>query len=341
MSGYVTVHASSRRDGRVDAPARPWSHWERLVLLDERAPLLRGSPRGVLVDPSGTRTLAVYDGYVLVVEPYGSRSFTGPDVGSWVAVAEAEGLLYGDGLHPWDGSEPMPITAGGLFADAFFQWAVERTARGFGTVGLVAAALEARQLVARLPGGTLVRPSETGPLSAGPAVIVDGTAVIALPDDTLIRTDGSTTTTLADPLPVAELSVCDDAIVTVDADRRHLRVLEQDGTPRWSCALPFPVRQPALDGGDGRIYAAGLGLAAIEHGEVKWHVPSDRPLFATSLGTDGIVVAGGGRLDHLDRDGLPATTLEIPDRSRCCAAPAVSEGGAIHLATTTGIFILR
>ena len=338
IDGYVTLHASSRRDGRVNAPARPWSQWERLVLLDDRAPPLRGSPRGVLVDPSGTRTLAIYDGSVVVVEPYGSRTFSGPQGGSWIAVADPEGLLFGDRWHPWEGSEPRLIGTEGLFADGLYQWAVERGPRGYGTVGRVAAT---RQLVAQLPGGQVVLPAEAGPLSTGPAVIADGVAVIALPDGTLVRTDGVETTTLTDGLTVCELSLCGDAIVTVSADRRHVRVHDRDGALRWSCALPFPVHQPPLDGGDGRIYAAGDGVAAIADGEVTWHFPADRRLFATSLGLEGVVVAGGRRLDHLDRNGLPATTLEIPDGSRCCAPPAINSTGEIHLGTTTGIFVLR
>jgi hypothetical protein len=174
--------------------------------------------------------------------------------------------------------------------------------------------------------------------------LLDGRdAIVALADGSILRSDGRSIVELvaSSGHATADLSLCGETIVAVDASRRALRAYDAGGSLRWSVAVPFPLTQPPLDGGRERVYAVGHGLVAIDDGRLAWHVAARERVYATSLGRDGIVVGCGPWVDHVDRDGTTRMRAETPDRSICCTPPAASASGELHLGTTSGLYILR
>jgi hypothetical protein len=111
-----------------------------------------------------------------------------------------------------------------------------------------------------------------------------------------------------------------------------------DGAERLVLELPFTVRQPAIDGGGGRVLVAGDGLAAIEGDEIVWQRESALPGYATAYGDGSVAFAAGRDLVILDRDGREHERLSVPEDELVFTPPAIGADGSVWLATGKALY---
>jgi hypothetical protein len=111
-----------------------------------------------------------------------------------------------------------------------------------------------------------------------------------------------------------------------------------DGAERLVLELPFTVRQPAIDGGGGRVLVAGDGLAALDGDEIVWQRESALPGFATAYGDGSVAFAAGRELVILDRDGREIERHELPEDELVFTPPAIGADGSVWLATGKALY---
>ena len=339
MAAYGTIDGSFRRDGRVDAPARTWRHFERIVLSGPVGEAYMGSPRAVLVDADGLRRAIVYEEYLILVEPYGARVIPGPGRALCGALLERQGLVYGATRYGFDGTQTR-LDRSGLHDEGATHLAVLATDAAFATVVLSRPSWSGPKFAVRFRSGEgLVQFRRTE----------EGTGALGGPRHAFVAVAGELRRVAANGAQLEEHVLANDVPPTVDVaaieDRAvatcpRLHELRDYGHNAQRVQLGFAPSQPPLDGG-GQLYACGRGIAAVAEGRLRWQKPANLPLFATSLGPAGVVVAGGRMLRHYDRDGRSLTELTTPDGSRFCTPPAPSPSGTLHVGTTSGAFAIH
>ncbi len=342
MEAYTMPNAAAGRHGRVEAPARAWRHFERLVVDGPARRLWGGGASSLLVDAEGTRVGVVHGDFMIVVEPFGARVLDGGP--GWSAMMGTDGVVYGDRLHPWGAGSHRSLDGSGVFTNEVEQHAARWVDGTWSSVVVAAPARRARRLVAT--GRADGRAWHRGWPTEGSAAIDDAGGIACAPGgDHIVRLDAAGQTISERALPagitVRELAAVDGILLATDRDRRRVHVLTADGTLQASVELRVVVHGPALAGPPGRLYAAGQGLVAVDDERVSWSKPANVRLHATSLGTAGVLVAGGTRLCHYDLDGALRSDVRIPDGSRIVAPAAPACDGTLYLSTATGVFALR
>ncbi len=186
------------------------------------------------------------------------------------------------------------------------------------------------------------------------AIAPDGRMVVAMTDRRFLVYDTKLRGVFRapDPLAQAKLSFVPDDISIVDAGvallgaegsggPRFLHVLDMQGHELWKVSAAFRVDSPPLDGGAGRVYLVGQGLAAVEDGETLWSQASSAQVYATALSDGSLLVAAGPELRVVGRDGSIKQRLAVPGGHPLVAPPAVAADGSAWLATSEGLYLAR
>jgi hypothetical protein len=128
---------------------------------------------------------------------------------------------------------------------------------------------------------------------------------------------------------------------TPSAKATLARGLDAHGVITWSTEVPFEALQPAVDGGGGRVYVVGRGIAALERGVVQWAAGSESPLQATAFADGTLAVVVGSRLRIVDRSGGIRQDLTVPDGGLILTPPAIGPDGAVWIATKEALYVAR
>ena len=155
------------------------------------------------------------------------------------------------------------------------------------------------------------------------------------------------------PIPTAQtklgfvpydISIVEDgaAILSgIDAGPRALYLVDLQGHEQWKANIDFAVEAPPIDGGDGRVYVVGKGIAAFEDGKTLWSQPSSASVHATSLSDGSLLVTVSAELRVVARDGTIKQTLKVPEGDALVAPPAVTADGTVWLATAKALYVAR
>lgn len=108
-----------------------------------------------------------------------------------------------------------------------------------------------------------------------------------------------------------------------------------DGRERSRAAVPFAGLQ-ALRRRDGSVVVAGMGVALVDDGTVRWARASSDRVHAAVVG-DGIVLAHGTTIERVDAVGRVVATASIEGGPITCLGP-IGGDGAIWVATATGVW---
>ena len=119
-----------------------------------------------------------------------------------------------------------------------------------------------------------------------------------------------------------------------------LHVLGMNGAEQRHVSVPFEVLQPPIDGGDGRIYLAGTGFAAVQDGHVEWSQPRGARLLATAFSGGEVAMVTGGALRVVDRSGNVRQSFSVPNET-FATPPAIAEDGSVWVASQGGLFAAR
>ncbi|MFO0614553.1 MAG: hypothetical protein U0414_18350 [Polyangiaceae bacterium] len=115
-----------------------------------------------------------------------------------------------------------------------------------------------------------------------------------------------------------------------------------DGSERWSATVPWEVRQPPVDGGQGRVLVAGDGLTALEEGVELWSIPPmEQTIRATAFSDGAVAITKGSALQILSREGNVVSTLATPDGESLITPPAIASDGSIWAASRDHLYVAR
>lgn len=353
MMAYTTEYATSARSSLVAVRAASWTS-----LVETGPTPSAGNPdrlaRFVLHDPSGqhhairTRTTLDVLGGLSIAD--GALRGIGL-VTSW-------GVLLGDVDRRWDG----------LTLDGFENYN-ERSLRFDTRLTSVGHQLAARLADTHWTSVVQEHPS----LQADPSVRIashggqrdwidvvpgqgvaaigeDGRVFVALDDGRLriYAPDGDTQELRGRPRVEVALgdvpthaSAFGDACVLLSRRGAGTRVrwIDADGSARWEVEVPFDAKQPAIDGGGGRVYIAGDGLAAIDRGRLTWSNAGS--LVRATATTDLLAVASGTELQLVAPDGSLVHRLVTPIAAALLTPPAIDPRGHAWVASSDQLWVTR
>ena len=135
--------------------------------------------------------------------------------------------------------------------------------------------------------------------------------------------------------------------LTTSLERRRLdwttavHVLDKSGHALEHGAVRFAVLQPPIDGDHGRIYVAGLGFAALEHGKVVFAHASTLVCRATAFLDGDVAVTVGRELRFVGRDGAIKQSLRVPEGETITTPPAIAGDGAVFVVTEKALYAAR
>jgi hypothetical protein len=120
----------------------------------------------------------------------------------------------------------------------------------------------------------------------------------------------------------------------------EVRSIDAAGATQWSARVGFPVLQPPIDMGGGRVAVAGRGLACIEAGRVVWTKPANVDVYATAFANGTLAVGIGSRLAIIDIDGTWRSSIELPDGMLIVTPPAIGADRSLAFGTTVHTFVV-
>jgi|GEM_PF-5334643 len=353
MTAYTMEYATCTRASIVSVRAAPWS-----TLVEAGRIPGAGDPdrlaRFVLHDPSGQR--------------HAIRTRTTLDVLEGISLSDGRlrgiglvaewGVILGDADRRWDG-----LTLDGFenYNERSLRFDTRLTSGG-------------HQLAVRLMGDHWTSVVQEHPsLQAAPSVrivsdngptrwidVVPGSGVAAIGDDgrVFVALDDGRMRMYASDGDVEDLRgkarvdvILDDVATHASAfgdacvllSRRgagtRVRWIEPTGSVRWETMVPFEAHQPAIDGGGGRVYIAGEGLAAIDNGRLTWSTSAHR-LRATAT-TDGLAVAAGTELQFVAPDGSLVRRFVTPIAAALLTPPAIDPHGHAWVASSDQLWVTR
>lgn len=344
---YVTEYASSCRSSRTHALPRSYTQIAAMMPLD-------ASPSFVHLDPTGTHVV-VRDENGLYLD---TKQRMGPGGFRGIAYVTPWGAILGRWEMRWDGktldgrddhtestpSFPVDIAQG-------YQLAARWTAERWTSVGQQLGAFDVRTVVS-IHSRTADADWVSVILGTGSAAIGDDGRVIVGMEDGRLRvypahgnaTDGmrgSPRHELSTDEGIHDLSAIGAGAVVLARRSGATGVRLVEDRVVWSTEVAFAAHQPPIDGGDGRIYVAGDGLAAIDRGVVVWSSPSVVPTRATSFADGTLAVCRGPGLQIVTRDGSIVQQLATSDGATIVTPPAIAPDGSIWFATREHVCVAR
>lgn len=345
---YITEYANSARSSRVVAKPRSYTQLHVVTRLPDEE-----SPSFVLLDPAGTRVL-VRGRTTLALDPsitIGDGPFRGIGyVTDWGAILGSidkrwDGLTH-DGYENYqERSPPFAVRI-----ESGYQLAARYSPTRWTSVGQQVPTL-------RVPAEIAIysRASDRSEWMD----VIPGRGVAAIADDhVIVATAAGKVRSYASGgdakdlcgTPRSEISIgegADDVSITsagtVVLSARGSATAARLVTDQvvWSAEVAFVSRQPAIDGGEGRVYIAGDGLAAIDRGAVLWSTPSVVPTRATAFADGTLAVCRGPGLQIVARDGSVVQQLTTSDGSSIVTPPAMGPDGSIWISTSTHVCVAR
>ena len=178
------------------------------------------------------------------------------------------------------------------------------------------------------------------------AIGEDLRAVLAMTDGRLLVFEGLTGKSRLEtklPYPITDLSLPGDdyALVSTTAETSTLHRLGPDAKEKWSVKLDFPLSQPPVDGGNGTLYLAGAGLAAVRDGKVLFSRKSKDTLRMTCFEDGTCAIAEGRTLRLTTSQGHTLHTFTTPEGEPIVVPPAIGGDGSIWLATEKAVYAAR
>lgn len=380
---FVHEHGDPGRRSRTSATPRQYTTVERLVFPPEeveRWPVKPSEPaRYIVVDPSGQQIAIVFNGTVVIVQPYGARLLIAPELANWAVLGTPKGLLYGPHLHPWSGADKTRIPSRALLMDdePRTQAALAQTDERWISVVSSTPDWDAPEvrIESRQPDGDGYRTQWRGHLPGECVAAVDDAHKLAVLTREGLHVYGPTPPEKrASPLfkhstPASAYAVSAGVpgwLVLSARDlephypaehpqRSSLRPAQRlqqrwhtvvhawdsDGKAAWELTVPFEVYQPPIERSDGTLVVVGRGLAGIDNGKVAWELPTDNPAAATAFSDGSVAVVDGGALRILDAKNTFTQTLTVPHGEDIVTQPTIAPDGTIYVATPTRVYSVR
>ena len=350
-----TTWASAARSSVVAAPLLRFS---ALVRTDA----LTTAPRALLVNDAGDRLAVDYGETYAVRERRGAlqgqgRKLAGDPLvlgaaqvfGAGVSGASSDsdvtwalrvsqGEVISVVQHASHGVNRHVALRGGGVAEVFDQTPITTSVVVARVVGEGPFSVEARR-EARIEG------------PAVGAIAADGRVTVATGDRRLLVYDAmhdapdrvmKPVTTRALGFVPRDLALVDGKAVLFESvpGATVVHALDANGAESWQASVPFVAHAPPIDGGAGRVYVAGDGLAAVLGGKILWSDGGKGPFFVTALASGALLVAVGPELRVVGKDGARLTTLRVPEGDTIVAPPAVAADGEVWVATAKGIYVV-
>jgi hypothetical protein len=130
-------------------------------------------------------------------------------------------------------------------------------------------------------------------------------------------------------------------IVSDEGSGSRVHCVDIGGHEQWSAVVPFAVRQPPIDGGNGRVYLAGEGLAAIENGTVIWSQPATETIRATAFVDGTLAVTQANTFRIIARDGTEVVTYSSHFDEPITSPPAITHDGTVLMASEKSLYVAR
>ncbi|MFN0252898.1 MAG: hypothetical protein ACKV2T_38850 [Kofleriaceae bacterium] len=347
---YVTEYGTSARSSRSDARPRAYTQITQVTALRDDA-----QPAFVHLDPTGQH-VAIRDAEGLLVD---ARQRLGPGAFRSMAFLTEWGAILGRWEMRWDGKTlegrddhteqvpkfPVAIAQG-------YQLAARWTRERWTSVGQQVGGFDVRTVVAIHSRVDDDNEWVTVLPGTGAAAIADDGRVVVGMEDGLVRVyaahgdagdsmRGASSRELSIGEAVHAVSAIGMGAVVLSERATATGVRFIDDTVVWSADVAFTAHQPAIDGGDGRVYIAGDGLAAIDRGAIAWSNPSVVPTRATAFADGTLAVCRGPGLQILARDGSIVQQLATSDGATIMTPPAIGPDGSIWFATPTHLCVTR
>jgi hypothetical protein len=123
--------------------------------------------------------------------------------------------------------------------------------------------------------------------------------------------------------------------------RTVVHFLDAQGRVAAQTEVPFEVLEPPIDGGGGRVYALGNGVAAFDKGRLLYAHPSPIPMLATAFEDGSLALAIGHELRILTRDGAVKQSFFTAEHEAITAPPAIASDGSVWVGTERAIYVAR
>lgn len=359
-SGTVLMILGGCRPSRGPGGRGRSLQFERVAVLGPRL----GQPVQLLAH--GSRALVVAETGFAVVGDGVHYEHQEEDAVRRIAIPVEGGFLLGTERFAWDGTmRDRPLVTGMLDTDGRRQIALSAVGGDWITVVLSGYSEEPVVRSLRFRPGAERAPhvvSDEGDAAIAP----DGRVVLALASGRVLvlgeqrGPEGAPRVHADVPIELEPYAVaCDaDGILLLagtrvgDADDGERIAAASSWTPKraWTCTLvelgfdgrersrtevPFAGLQ-ALRRRDGSVVVAGMGVALVDDGKVRWARASTDRVHAASVG-DGIVLAHGTTIERVDAVGRVVATATIEGGPITCLGP-IGGDGAIWVATAKGVW---
>jgi hypothetical protein len=355
---YGTPYASPARSSRVWRPFRGLSTLSRLADVE-------GEPHFVLLEASGTRVTIDYGEHfeVLGVADPSQRTRKGK-VGGDVVFLFPDGYVSGGAVTHFDpvlDEDGKLVFSTGISAGAR-TWAASFDGTRWVSVASIAPTrtrptmalavfADIRFSPPRTTSRTLwsekLEPDGCGAIAGDGRVVVaqeSGRFAVYGPEARAGTIRGVVQVDVPLSARPIDLAVLEDGYaVLVDSGRgrNELRLLGSDGREVWRVPSPVATSAPPIDGGGGRLYLGGGGIAAIERGGVAWARTSPLPHMATAFGDGALAVTAGRELLVLGRDGATLFALAVEEGESFRTPPAIGADGSVWAATERALYVAR
>ncbi|MFO0761951.1 MAG: hypothetical protein U0359_36260 [Byssovorax sp.] len=120
-----------------------------------------------------------------------------------------------------------------------------------------------------------------------------------------------------------------------------VHLLDPQGRVTAETEVPFEVFEPPIDGGGGRVYVFGHGVAAFDQGRLLYAQPSPLPMLATAFEDGSLALAIGHELRLLSRDGVVRQSFFTAAGETISAPPAIGADGSIWVGTERALYVAR
>jgi hypothetical protein len=109
-----------------------------------------------------------------------------------------------------------------------------------------------------------------------------------------------------------------------------------EATECWRLAVPYAIRQPPVDGGEGRVLLCGDRVACVNGGALLWEYDPQTQCRGTADADGALVLSVGNGVRILDAAGTSRGQIEVAEPIR--TPPAIDARGDIWVATSNALY---